>query len=63
MIENTSEDPVELIFFSDDGDMTPDNVPTKLAPRETLPAKLTFSPSKERNDALNTKWGFREIIG
>lgn len=62
-IENNSEDNVELIFFSEDGDMKAESYPRKLVPRESQSAKLTFSPSKDRNDALNTRWGFREIIG
>ena len=63
MIENNSEDNAELIFFSEDGDMKAESYPSRLRPRETLPAKLIFSPTKDRNDALNTKWGFREILG
>ena len=63
MIENDSEDNAELIFFSEDGDLTAESYPTKLKPRETLPAKLIFSPAKDRNDSLNSKWGFREILG
>lgn len=64
MIENNSEDNVELIFFSDDGDMTIDgNFNNHLKPRETQTAKLTFSPGKDRPDSLNTSWGFREVVG
>jgi hypothetical protein len=63
MIENNSEDNVELIFYSDDGDVNAESYPKRLLPRESQLAKLTFSPSKDRNDPLNTRWGFREIIG
>jgi len=64
MIENTSQvDDVELIFFSEDGDMTADNYPQHLKPRESKQAKIVFSPTKERPDSLHTKWGFREIVG
>lgn len=63
MIENNSEDDVELIFWSDDGDMTIREFPKHLRPREIKGATMMFSPSKDRPDALNTKWGFREIIG
>ena len=63
MIENNSEDDVELIFFSEDGDMTIDNFDKHLKPRETRTAKLKFSPSKDRPDSLKGKWGFREVVG
>ena len=63
MVENNSEDDVELIFYSEDGDMTASNYPKHLKPREVKPAKLVFSPLKNRPDSLKTKWGFREIVG
>jgi len=63
MIQNNTEDNVELVFWSDDGEMTAESYPKHLAPHESKPAKLLFSPNKERPDALHTKWGFRELIG
>jgi len=62
MIENNSENEIELLFWSDDGEVTAESHPRYLHPHETKPAKLTFSPSKDRPDSLHTKWGFREII-
>lgn len=63
MIENNSEDDVELIFFSEDGDMTIDNFDKHLKPRETRTAKLSFSPTMDRPDSLKANWGFREVVG
>lgn len=64
MIENESvTDPVELIFFSDDGDITTDKPTIKLSPKESVQTKLTFSPPKDRPDSLKTTWGYREIKG
>jgi len=63
MIENNSEEPIELIFWSNDGDLKPVNYPKTLKPRETQQAKLQFSPPVDRPDSLKTKWGFREIVG
>ena len=64
MIENESvADPVELIFYSDDGDISTDKPTIKLSPTESTQAKLTFSPPKDRPDSLRTSWGYREIKG
>lgn len=64
LIENNSVvDNVELIFFSDDGDMGTDTPTIHLKPSESIQTKLIFSPAKDRPDSLRTNWGWREISG
>jgi len=63
MINNDTESSVELSFWSEDGEVTAESYPKHLDPHESKPAKLLFSPSKDRPDELNTRWGFRELIG
>jgi len=62
IVENNSEDDIELLPFIEDKDVKVD-YKRFLAPREKMEAVWSFSPSLTRQRALNTSIGFRELIG
>jgi hypothetical protein len=66
-IENNFENEVELIFWSNDNDLTiQEGFDKRLRPAQSTNIKLIFSPKEDRfnsvTPALNTDWGFREIV-
>ena len=66
-VENEFMNKVELVFFSEDKDVTINDVSIVLDAHESKHVTLSFFASDDRfnslTPALKSGWGFREIIG
>lgn len=67
IVENDSEEFIELIPYVNDKDVQIQDYPQKLGPREKGNATWIFTPKPERlqeeRRSLRTTCGFKEIVG
>lgn len=67
LVENDSEEHIELLPYVNDKDVKIHDYPKHLGPRESATSTWIFEPAPERlqeeKRALKTTCGFKEIIG